>query len=139
MIILGEQVRQFDEIVGDITGYWKLVLQYIPSNFDLTQSYLSVYPSLRALYRWSVALEPSDAPTTSAGTGWNFKVTATHWNLLVATTGQLCDLISEVRQTLSETALTSHSFLHECVQSFLKLWSILEKWSTLIVPTSTAV
>jgi len=139
MIIPGEQVHEFDVVVGDLTEYWKLVFQFIPTDFNLTPAYISVHPSLRALYRWSVALEPSDAPTTSAGTGWNFKVAAPHWNSLVETVGQLCDLVGEVRQTLPETALTSQAYLKEYLRSFMKLWKVIENWSKLIVPTTTSV
>jgi len=137
----GEDIYALDELVGDITNFWKVAFQNLPDTFEVTPVFLSVLPILRAIYRWSVALESiydfssdslSNSTSTSSGQIWQFFFSLSQWNELIELFTKLSQAFSEISSLLPDYPTIVRDCYKKAEDCLCTIYNLLDAWTIIL-------
>lgn len=126
----GPDIYALDQILEDLTTYWKGTFQGLPSDFSLTPVFLQVLPTLKSIYRWSVRLTSSSHPITDPH--WKFYFTHADWHNLILLIQRVAEQFLEISPLLpAEPPIVKKCFA-AAQDHLLILCQLLESWETII-------
>ena len=125
--LTGQEIYQFDEVISELTNFWKGTIRSLPHELELTPAFLAVQPALKAIYRWSVSLTAPRYPATSPD--FEFCFSKESWDELIQLFTQVSNLFLEISPLLPNYPSTIKTCFQAAKDYLLAAYDLLECWS----------